>query len=329
MLPSLGAEKIELLIAEDDVSARELMVAIFEEEEWAEPRIVRDGVEAVEALSEKTWDLLITDLNMPRLGGEAVIKEALAANPDITIIVITGNGTIDKAVQLMHYGVFDFLTKPYSLDHFLGSVYRARERVLGINEVKGIREVVDALLAALESKDRYLNGHSFRVAEFAVGLGKAVGMSGRQLEVLDYAARLHDVGKIGIHEDILNKEGKLTSEEFEIMKTHPVLSRDIVAPIRFLQPCLPAVLHHHERIDGRGYPHGLTGDDIPFEARIISVVDSFDAMTSTRSYRSALPVERVLDIIAEVSGTQLDADIARVFLENLEEITGVEVRAQA
>lgn len=326
MQPRLADEKLDVLIAEDDASVRDLISAIFEEEGWSTPTLAEDGLQALELLRKQPWDILITDLNMPRLSGDDLVVAALDEQPDLTILVITGNGTIDKAVSLMKNGVFDFLTKPYSLDHFLMSVKRARDRVLNLNEVKGIRQVIDALLAAVESKDRYLNGHSFRVSDFAVGLGRVAGLDRKELTMLEYAGKLHDVGKIGIHEDILNKTGKLTAEEFEIMKTHPVLSHDIVAPIQFLEPCLPTILHHHERIDGHGYPHGISGNNIPLGARIISVVDSFDAMTTTRSYRAAMPQEKVLGIIREVAGTQLDPELAHLFLDNLELITNAEAQ---
>ncbi|MGE3163392.1 MAG: HD-GYP domain-containing protein [Planctomycetota bacterium] len=326
MSPRIADDDLNILVAEDDGAARELVAAIFDEQSWARPTIVKDGLEAVACLGQRHWDVLITDLNMPRMNGEQLIEIALAEIPDLTVVVVTGNGTIDKAVKLLRSGVYDLLTKPYSLDHFLVSVQKAREKVLSSNEARGFREVVDALLAALESKDRYLNGHASRVCKFAVGLATVLGLGRKQTWTIEFAAKLHDVGKIGIHEDILNKEGKLTDAEFEIMKSHPVLSRDIIAPVRFLQPCLPGVLHHHERIDGRGYPHGLAGDEIPYEARIISVVDSFDAMTSSRSYRPAMPVPKVVEIMTDVSGTQLDAELTKAFLAHLEEIVGAEVQ---
>lgn len=316
MQASLGTPCLEVLIAEDDASARDLLATIFEDQAWARPTLACDGMEALARLRERHFDILISDLNMPRMGGEELVMRALAARPELTVMVITGNATVDKAVHLMRTGVYDFLTKPYSLEHLLVSLERARDRVLNQQEIQGIREVVDALLAALESKDRYLNGHCGRVARFSVELGRRVGLAPAELQVLEFAAKLHDVGKIGIHEDILNKTGKLTVEEFEIMKTHPVLSRDILAPVRFLAPCLPGVLHHHERMDGDGYPHGLRGHDIPLHARIIAVVDAYDAMTSTRSYRPALSHDRVLGIIREVAGTQLDHELAHLFLEH-------------
>lgn len=320
MLIDATHEKLDVLVAEDDPSSRDLIESLFEAEGWETPTLARDGQEALELFEAGDWDLLVSDLNMPRLGGEDLLVRALELKPDLTAVVTTGNGTVDTAVNLMKHGVFDFITKPFTIDEFLACMRKARERAVNLLEMRGISEVVDALLAALESKDRYTMGHAGRVATYAVDLGRRLGVEAKELKHLGYAAKLHDVGKIGVHEDILNKAGPLTADEFEIMKRHPVLSRDILQPVGFLGPCLPMVLHHHERIDGRGYPEGIAGDDIPFGARIIAVVDSFDAMHSDRAYRSALPVERILEIIEESSGTQLDADVAAVFLRDFEEI---------
>ncbi len=315
-------EKFDILVAEDDALARNLIASIFDEARWPRPAQAADGAEALERLRRGRWDILITDLNMPRMSGEELIERALDLHPNLTVIVLTANGTIDRAVSLMKKGAFDFLTKPYAIDNFVSTMSKAQWRVLHLHEMQGMRAVVNALLVALESKDRYLQGHASRVSSFAVAVGRRLGLPRDELKYLEYAALLHDVGKIGVHEDILNKPGKLTVEEFAIMKRHPVMSHDILAPVAFLKPCLPAVLHHHERIDGKGYPAGIAGEKIPLGARIIGVVDTFDAMSSARSYRDAIPIDRVLRTMHEVSGTQLDARIVRVFLSNLEAITG-------
>ena len=322
-------EKFDILVAEDDAMARDLVESIFEVEGWDCPTLVPDGQDALDLLEERRWDILVTDLNMPRVGGEELVRRASEMQPDLTIVVITANGTVDRAVSLMRQGAHDFIAKPYSVETFLESLRAAKERVLRLHEVRGLREVVDALLAALEGKDRYLEGHASRVSKYAYRLGKVLGLPRNQLRMLELAALLHDVGKIGVHEDILNKTGKLTDEEYEEMKRHPVLSHDILAPVGFLQSCLPAVLHHHERMDGKGYPQGLVGEDIPYGARIISVVDAFDAMTSRRSYRDAMEVDRVIEILREVAGTQLDPDVVDAFLGNFDEIVGQELERQS
>ena len=183
-----------------------------------------------------------------------------------------------------------------------------------------MRDTVEALLVALESKDRYLNGHSVRVRDMAVKLGEHAGLDRGQLRTLGYAALLHDVGKIGIHEDILNKNDKLTDDEYKEIQRHPEISAEIISPVPFLNPSVKAVLHHHERWDGQGYPHGLSGEQIPLMARIIAVVDAFDAMTSDRSYRSAMPHSVAMQAIQSGRGIQFDPRIADLFEKHKDEI---------
>lgn len=320
---------VDVLVVDDEPNARELVCSVLEIGGWSPPDIATDGREALELIEGREFDILITDLDMPRLSGDELIRAALARQPDLTVLVMTGFGTIDRAVDLMKEGVFDFLCKPFEIDQFLLSLEKAKERVLNLSEVRGIRQVVNALMAALESKSEYLNGHSDRVCRYAVELGRLHGLCRRDLKTLEYAALLHDVGKIGVHEDILNKPGQLTDEEFDEIKKHPVYSRDILLPVTFLEPCLPGVLHHHERIDGKGYPDGLAGENIPLLARIIAVVDSFDAMNSTRSYRGALPLEKIFSIMNDVKGTQLDADLCQLFLDRFEAVTGIPLEIEA
>ena len=313
--------EMRVLVAEDESGARDLITAVFDVGGWSPPVTARNGVEALERLGENRYDILLTDLNMPRLGGEELVRRALSTDPDLTVIVLSGNGTIPKAVDLLHRGVFDFLPKPFSIDQLLSSLDRAKDHVLHLAEHRGLKQVLDVLLKALESKDPYCTGHSQRVAQFAVALGKKLGMNRNELEFLGYAALMHDIGKIGVREEILTKEGSLSELEFAEIKVHPSISRDILAPVTFLRPCLDAVLHHHERWQGGGYPDGISGEAIPLEARIIGVVDAYDAMTSHRSYRRALPPEEALRRIKAGAGTQFDPTVAEAFLDHYAEIT--------
>ena len=175
-------------------------------------------------------------------------------------------------------------------------------------------ETVRALVSAIDQKDNYTYGHSERVGFLSKATGQHMGLSPRHLQELEWAGMLHDVGKIGIPEVVLNKPGKLTDEEFAIIKEHPQRSYDVLKPVASLEPVLKGVLHHHENPDGTGYPAGLVGEDIPLYARIIHVVDVFDALTSTRSYRGAFDVGRAIEILEKDAGTKLDADIVREFL---------------
>lgn len=172
-----------------------------------------------------------------------------------------------------------------------------------------------ALTSSIDAKDPYTCGHSERVAHLAVLLARAIGMTEDEVETVRIAGVIHDVGKIGVPEDVLRKQGKLTDDEFDEIKKHPEIGHTILRDIPLMAPMLPGVLHHHERWDGRGYPNKLAGDQIPRIARILALADTFDAMSSTRSYRAAMPREKVLEEIRNCAGTQFDPELAPVFAQ--------------
>jgi HD-GYP domain-containing protein (c-di-GMP phosphodiesterase class II) len=180
--------------------------------------------------------------------------------------------------------------------------------------------VVKSLISIVEAKHKYTKGHSERVHLISCFLGKNLGLKKHAREVLHWASLFHDVGKISVPDAILNKPGALTDEEFAIIKRHPVVGSEVLSHIEQLQEALPAIRHHHERMDGSGYPDGLKGEEVPFAARIIAVADVYDALTSTRSYRPAMPVSRALEIMREGEGKQFDPRVLRLFLEKHEEI---------
>jgi len=171
-----------------------------------------------------------------------------------------------------------------------------------------------ALASALDAKDPYTHGHSYRVSRYALLIGEEMGLPDAQLQALEYAALLHDLGKIGIDGEIIAKPGKLTPEEFEVMKTHPVKGAKIIERLRFLEEAAEIVKYHHERVDGKGYPDGLSGEKIPMMARILHVCDTYDAMTSSRPYREALSVDRALEEFAKCRGTQFDEKVVDALL---------------
>jgi putative nucleotidyltransferase with HDIG domain len=180
------------------------------------------------------------------------------------------------------------------------------------------QQTIESLARTIDKMDRYTAGHSERVATYAAALARWIGLSPDKVENVRQAALMHDIGKIGCVMN-LNKPGKLTQDEYEIFKKHPVYGRDILDPIRFLEPVIPGVHLHHERWDGRGYPIGLKGDDIPLIARIISVADTYDAMTSDRAYRRALPHEVTVNEILRCSGTQFDPNVAGEFTDRIDQ----------
>jgi putative two-component system response regulator len=187
-------------------------------------------------------------------------------------------------------------------------------------------QTVKTLARAIDAKDSYTNGHSSRVAKYSVMLGKRLGFDEERLARLQYVALLHDVGKIGIADSILNKKGKLTDEEYAIIKSHSTIGARILSDITEIPDVAVGAKYHHERFDGKGYPVGLKGEEIPFIARIIAVADSYDAMTSQRSYRSALPQGVVREEIERCSGTQFDPRLARLMLEIIDEDRNYELR---
>jgi HD-GYP domain-containing protein (c-di-GMP phosphodiesterase class II) len=179
-------------------------------------------------------------------------------------------------------------------------------------------DIIRSYATAVEVKDVYTKGHSERVATYGLKLGMELGLVSRELEKIYVAGVLHDIGKIGVPDNILNKPGRLTDEEFEVMKKHPTIGRDILSQVWSLKDVLPIVYYHHERVDGKGYPEGLHGDQIPFLARVISVVDAFEAMTSDRAYRESLPMDKVKNILSEGAGTQWQEDIVHKWLDFVE-----------
>jgi len=174
---------------------------------------------------------------------------------------------------------------------------------------------VAALTSAIDASDPFTHGHSFRVSRYALRIARAMGMSSRDLEMLEYAGLLHDIGKIAIQNDILLKVGPLTEDEWRSLKAHPNIGADIVEQLKFLKEAAEVIRSHHERPDGNGYPRGLKGDDVPLAARILNVVDAFDAMTSDRPYRKALPIERVVEELETYKGAQFDRQIAEILLD--------------
>ncbi len=198
-----------------------------------------------------------------------------------------------------------------SLTTFCGDLIR-KKRLVGELHTMSIA-MVRALVNAVDQKDEYTSGHSLRVAFFATLIGRELNLPEKELQMLQWSALLHDVGKIGIRDDVLKKAGKLTDEEFAHMKEHPVRSHRVVQQVPQLSDALAGVLHHHERFDGKGYPLGLAGEDIPLQARIIQIADVFDALTSTRSYRSAFQWTKALQIMQEEAGKTLDPRLQQLF----------------
>ncbi|HEX2709577.1 MAG TPA: HD domain-containing phosphohydrolase [Candidatus Deferrimicrobium sp.] len=328
-----GASKLRVLVVDDEEFLRSIVRERLEISGYSVDE-ASNGNEALAMLeSGGPYDVLLTDIRMPVMDGITLLDEWGKRSPGTAGIVMSANAELDTAVHVLKMGACDFITKPFNFDVLLITIENARrkkdlERQLDdyrANLEEKVKEQtdiinsmyvrsIDAMIKALEAKDFYTRGHSQRVTLYSMAIAAELGVAGQELEDLHRASVLHDLGKIGVREAVLNKPGKLTEEEFAEIVRHPETAVRILEPIPFFHPLLPAILHHHERFDGKGYPSRLAGKNIPLASRIMSIADTFDAMTSTRAYREALPVADAIAEIRRCSGTQFDPDIVPAFL---------------
>ena len=303
---------------------------------------VSSGKQAFEMLSKEKPDLILLDVYMPEMDGHEVIK-ALKVNPEyaeIPVIFLTSDVEENTEIQGFSEGAIDFLRKPFRKDVAIQRIRRILElsylqqnlqqEVEKQTEVAEHRresverlswQMVQALASTIDAKDSYTNGHSTRVAQYSVMLAEKMGYTGEKLEQLQYAAMLHDIGKIGVPREIINKPSKLTDEEYAIIKTHPAIGENILKEVSEIPDIAIGARWHHERYDGKGYPDGMKGEEIPELARIIGVADAYDAMTSKRSYRDVLPQEVVIGELEKGKSTQFDPEIAELMIELIHEDT--------
>jgi putative two-component system response regulator len=328
-----GASKVRVLVVDDEEFLRSIVRERLEIAGYSVQE-AHNGNDALGKLeSGGSYDVLLTDIRMPSMDGITLLGEWGKRSPGTAGIVMSANAELDTAVHALKMGACDYITKPFNFDVLLITIENALrkkdlERQLNDyrtnleQKVKEQTDVInsmyvrsiDAMIKALEAKDFYTRGHSQRVTLYSIAIGEELGMTGQEREDLHRASVLHDLGKIGVREAVLNKPGRLTEEEFAEIVRHSETAVRILEPIPFFRPLLPAILHHHERFDGKGYPARLAGSNIPFASRIMAVADTFDAMTSTRAYRKALPVADSIAEIRRCSGTQFDPDIVPAFL---------------
>jgi putative two-component system response regulator len=280
--------------------------------------VVGDGLEALSAVAARPPDLILLDLDLPLLSGDEVCRR-LKADPAtrlIPVVMITAQGAFQNKLAAWDYGADDFLAKPF---HLIEVTTRCRSllRVKRLVEERDSAEaVVFALARAVEAKSPYTHGHSGRVTDLALALAEALGLPPRDREVLRKGALLHDIGKISIPDAVLNKPGKLTADEYRLAQEHAAAGAHIVEPLRTVHDAIPLIRHHHERRDGRGYPDGLAGDEIPHLVRVLAVADVFDSLSHDRPYRPALPHALCLSVLRENAlGGGLDPELVAVFAD--------------
>ncbi|AGG07689.1 chemotaxis protein CheY [Dehalococcoides mccartyi] len=291
-----------------------------------------NATEAMEIVKNHDIALAILDIKMPGLSGMDILPEIRIVSPDTAVIMATAISDTDTAINCMKLGAYDYVTKPFKLDAVIMGIERALEKRRLILENRDYQEhlelkikdqaekirssffnAITSLAYALEAKDSYTIGHSQRVAETSVAIAGAMELPFATVEQIRLAGLVHDIGKIGIRSACLNKAGNLTEEEYNHIKTHPSVGERILSPITEDHEILKIVRHHHEHFNGRGYPDGLKGEEIPLGARIMALADAYDAMTSLRPYRKAMTDIEAWEELKRCSGIQFDPEIVAVF----------------
>lgn len=313
-----------ILIVDDEVNNLQLLKRTFR----GKYRIITasNGLEGLETLKTNLNEisLIVSDHKMPIMEGTKFLEEANKIAPDVIKILLTGFSDIEIITDAVNKcNLFQYVLKPFNPDELQEAVRGGIEKFDLISSksliLKDLKELfyktIKSIAAALDAKDPYTHGHSMRVTLYSIILATELGVPANQLDQIEMAGLLHDVGKIAIPQAILCKPGKLTDDEFVVMKQHPKNSEKLVASIKRLHEVSPGMKHHHEKWNGTGYPDGLAGEDIPFQARIIAIADTYDAMTSTRSYRTALDHETAINEIQRCAGTQFDPELAKKFVE--------------
>lgn len=322
----------KILIVDDEDAIRSLFVEALEELGYR-CDVAANGLEALEKFYRvKDYDVVLLDIQMPKLNGIETLKKLKNYSPDLSIIMVSASRDIENVRAALKEGAYDYVFKPFHVTDVDTVIRRAIERsnLIKANKdyqknlekkvvqqteelVRAYSGTLEAMILALDLREHETGYHSYRVTEYAINLGKHMNLSEEELSVIAKGALLHDIGKIGVPDHILLKPDKLTEEEWEHMRKHAQFGYDLLKRIDFLEASARIVHTHHERYDGQGYPSGLSRDEIPLGARIFSVVDALDAMTSRRAYRKAIPFEDAVQIITEASGSQFDPEVIEVF----------------
>jgi cyclic di-GMP phosphodiesterase len=331
-----GSDQASLLVVDDEESIRSALARALTAQGY-DVMTASTGDEAIRAVRRHKLACILLDMRLPDANGADLVTQLLEIEPNAAVLMLTAVNDAASATVCMQRGALDYLTKPVDLTdltHAITRALRRRETMIEtakinhwLKEEVAVRTAelrieranleqvsvatLEALVNALEAKEPYLRGHSARVADFAAMVAAELGMGDEQVELIRTGGRLHDIGKIGIREAILNKHGPLTDEEFEHVKSHPVTGSDILAPLTYLGPVINYVRSHHERWDGRGYPDGLAGTAIPMGARIIGAVEIYDALTTSRPYQEKMTPELAVERLRDLAGTVIDPEVHR------------------
>jgi putative two-component system response regulator len=330
----VAAGAANCLVVDDEPGVRRSLVRMLQAQGFTcyQAASGREALRVLEQIGETP--LVVSDMRMPELDGLGLLEAVRQDYPDTSVIMLSGMSETTIAVDCLHRGAADFLLKPISMNELRARVARVLEKRALVLEnrfyqekleqrvreqAQRIQELflqgVQMLARALEAKDAYTRGHSIRVSQYAVGTAECLGLEVGRLEAIRLGGELHDIGKIGTRESVLDKPGSLTDDEFRQISEHPILGERMLSPIAAELPAvLRIVRSHHERVDGLGFPDGLQGETIPLEARIVAVADTFDAITTRRPYRESRTPEEAVAELRRVAGSQLDPEAVEAFV---------------
>jgi len=332
-----GDVRSRILIVDDEPEITSILHDLLSDQH--ECTTAGSAEEAIDRLFEGTYDLIVSDITMPGMSGLELIPRIRSMSPNSVVVMVSGMQTVESAIDALRLGAFDYVMKPFDLRQVEAVVKRALEHqdlILAkqryedhleelveqrtaeldkaLNSLEdAYRTTLKALTAALETRDLETSGHSERVVTYSLRLGQEFGLDSARMKALEFGSLLHDIGKIGVPDLILRKPAKLTEEEWVLMREHPVHGQQILRGIEFLSGAALVVGQHHEKWDGSGYPLGLREGEIDICARIFSVADAFDAITSDRVYRKGKPYEAAATELDEWAGRQFDPEVVRAF----------------
>jgi putative two-component system response regulator len=336
-MQDLQNEKKSILIIDDEEVIQSILFELLNPVH--ECVLVSSAEEALKVLRQRKFHLVMSDICLSGMSGIEMMPDLQELAPDTVVIMISGMQTVESAIQALRAGVFDYIMKPFDLnqvevvvdraleyqdlkvkkklyEHHLEELVAQRTKELDhtLDSLdKAYRATLKALAAALETRDSETHGHSERVVSFSLRLGRELGLDKETMRSLEFGALLHDIGKIGVPDAILHKPARLTDEEWKKMRLHPVLGKQILRGIGFLEGAAKVVAQHHEKWDGSGYPKGLRGEEIDINARIFSVADTFDAIISNRVYRAGQSYDDACRELDKFSGIQFDPKVVEAF----------------